>query len=196
MIKDKISRETLERILKLFETASKDCTRRHLNGVHLYSALRDGRMYDFYAEATDGFTMSRHFFKDDIKKEYDIIISLDAKDTLKTFLKVNKEYHTFFIYEDEGVLNVQADVDREKNVVSLRLIQREYVKIDNFIPKEFGESYEVGIDIKYLNRLWKATRKDAKDTKITFKFNKNNNLNPIFVDIGDGDLNIIMPFKL
>lgn len=185
-----IKRGTIERIIKLFNCASKDETRLHITGVNI-CASDDG----IILQGCDGYIMGRYLVSDDGLKEIlggkSIIIAPDSLGTLKGLLKSNKHITEFGIYWYNESLRIGD--------YPIVLINRDYPRTDHLIPSVDG-CFELAFDAELLMRLAKSMVQSKKsDGKIRLFINTEDKKSPIVIksfEQSDFNVGVLMPLKI
>lgn len=190
-----ISRDTLELILKTFESVSTDETRLYLNAVRIGKSKQGENI----AEATDGHILTRHFVEDEMPNE-DILIDRVGKAKLKSFLSSNKDcFHFLVDYNVEENSNLRIFTGDERDGVILPVIFRDYPKTCGVIPTVKTESdyIEFGINPSLLAKLYKSMNGEKKRQVVRLKVRKDSpDISPILVESGNNNLGLIMPVRV
>lgn len=190
----KISRKTLELILKSFEAVSKDEVRINLNAVRLGS--NDNGLI---VESCDGHILSRHFVDEpELTIDEDILIHRDSKSKLKSFITINKHDHSFLIDTNvEENRNLRIFTSDNRDGVILSVVFREYAKTDAIIPKVNHDDYlEINFNPDLLAKLYKSLNGEKRRPKVKLLVKKNNPMSPIVVESGQNNIGLLMPLKV
>lgn len=130
---------------------SKDVTRLHLNGLHLKGS-------DMVA--TDGYVLRVQELNDTLNESYTL-----PSTSLNVLLKLCKLYDvaTVTIELNENFASVLTDYFR----VEMRLIQRDYVRYENVIPRKFEHTLKIdNISVTELRKRKKFTDKITRTAVI------------------------------
>src|SRR5690554_893411 len=182
-----VSRLLLETILRVNNVSSKDETRLHLNGVHIFN--RDEMII---VESCDGYKAVRETInKGDIDLNESVILHRDDIKKLKKFLKDHK---TVKMFECE-LLDRSLVIKCGQDIISIFRVNREYVRLDSVIPKSINNEVSITFNPKYLLEIFEALKLNKNDKAVTIKFNSEQPLTPIMVSIGSNgsQVAVLMP---
>lgn len=190
----KISKKTLELVLKSFEAVSKDEVRINLNAVRLGSDDNG-----LIVESCDGHILSRHFVDEpELTIDEDILIHRDSKSKLKSFITTNKHDHSFLIDTNvEENRNLRIFTSDNRDGVILSVVFREYAKTDSIIPKVNHDDYlEINFNPDLLAKLYKSLNGEKRNPKVKLLVKKDNPMSPIVVESGRDNIGLLMPLKV
>jgi len=190
----KISRKTLELVLKSFEAVSKDETRINLNAVRLGSDDNG-----LVVESCDGHILSRHFVdEEELTIDEDILIHRDSKPKLKSFITTNKHDNSFLIDTNvEENRNLRIFTSDNRDGVILSVVFREYAKTDSIIPTIKPDDYlEINFNPELLTKLYKSLSGEKRRPKVKLLIKKDNPMSPIVVESGRDNIGLLMPLKV
>jgi hypothetical protein len=201
----KISRKTLELVLKSFEAVSKDETRLNLNAVRLGSDDNG-----LIVESCDGHILSRHLVdeghilsrhlvdEEELTIDEDILIHRDSKSKLKSFITTNKHDNSFLIDTNvEENKNLRIFTSDNRDGVILSVVFRDYPKTDSIIPKVNHDDYlEVNFNPDLLAKLYKSLNGEKRRPKVKLLVKKDNPMSPIVVESGQNNIGLLMPLKV
>lgn len=185
-----ITRNLLETVLRISNSASKDETRMHLCGVHVYK--KDDLTI---IEAIDGHKLVRETLLND-ESSIDRDVILEGKDIkkLKKFLKDYKRTEFEASFNDHSlVLNVGQDL------VSIMIINREFPRVDSVIPseKKFKVPVSITLNPDLLVSVLESLKLSKHDNFVTLTFDATNSLGAMLVNVGENkdQVAVVMPAK-
>ena len=189
----KLSRLLLETVMRISTSCSKDETRVHLMGVHIFT--RDSKVY---IEACDGYIMTREILhsSDDVASIGDHDLILDAKELkkLKPFLKEWKGTPEYDCELTDHSLLIKAG----SSVVSVYRISGEFPRVDSVIPdtNKIPNTVTFTINPDLLVRLLDSLTDEKRKVDLTLTVNLDNLAGPVSVTIGNHDqVAVVMPMR-
>lgn len=171
-----LSRNLLETAIRISNSCSKDETRLHLTGVHIFK--RDDSII---LEAVDGYILAREILPNDISDiaEHDLILDAKELKKLKPLLKTWKGKDSFDAEINERNVIVSVGTD----VVSIYRIAREFPKTDMVIPKNRPNTVTVGINPEYLLNLFESLKLNKGQVSVELELDISNLTGPIKVSV-------------